>query len=191
MFYSIKWPLQYNCYLPALRAHNFTTYQIFASVQQVAAVDFTTLSASRAGRQVRGCHDLDESKKRKEEEEALKSQETSLSQVFCLCTWMYFQFKQDDVEGTKHKETLFRSVRMPQLSQSLYTSERINPKQWETTVVCLWLFMGEHTKMHCRFMLSHSSLKVAYLKLLYSTLIHRVSQQGQEQGFLYKTSINW
>lgn len=78
---------------------------------------------------MRGCHDLDESKKRKEEEEALKSQETSLSQVFCLCTWMYFQFKRDDVEGTKHKETLFRSVRMPQLSQSLYTSERINPKQ--------------------------------------------------------------
>ncbi len=41
--------------------------QIFTSIRQVAAVDFTTLGAGRFGRQVRGSRDLDGSRKEKEE----------------------------------------------------------------------------------------------------------------------------
>lgn len=66
--------------------------QVCPSVQQVAALDFTTLSASRVGRQVRGSHDLDRS--RMEEERSMYSShkkpafhECSSSVVGCLFSW--------------------------------------------------------------------------------------------------------
>lgn len=57
--------------------------------------------------------------------------------MFCHCVWMYFPVEAGWRGGTKHKETLFKSVQMRQLSQILYTSEWISPRQWGSTMVCL------------------------------------------------------
>lgn len=48
-----------------------------------------------------------------------------------------FSVESGRCSGTKQEETLFKRVEMPQPSQILYTSQYINSRRWETTVLCL------------------------------------------------------
>lgn len=117
---------------------NMTLTWWLLPAQQVAALDFTTLSASRVGRQVRGSHDLDRS--RMEEERNMYSSHRNQHFTSARLLWLdVFSVEAGWCDGTKHKETLFKCVQMRQLSQILYTSEWINPRQWETTMARLSL----------------------------------------------------
>lgn len=135
-FYSRIWPSHGDCCLPVeLRAlpHTANIYQRSAG----GCCWFCHPGCKQSGKAGERESRFRREQEANGEEHLFKSQGSSISRVFCVCGLVVFPVEVGWCGGTKHKETLFKRVQLRQLSQILYTSEWINPRHCETTVVCL------------------------------------------------------
>lgn len=147
-------------WLSASRAHN-TYLPVFC---RFTSVDFTTKGASRGRKGVT----LSTGAGRKKY--VFKSQETSISLVFCSCSWMSFQSKRGDAAGqnTRRWKCWNASAITNSLHFRMNKSQTVRNNRGESQ-----LFKSEHRETHCRTIFCLMLLwKLFSLRGLYAAVQH-------------------